>query len=589
MSDLATLLAVARGDRPADLRLTNGRVVNVLTEEVEESDVALSGAWIAGVGPGYDARETLDLGGQFVLPGLIDAHVHIESSLATPPEFARAVVPRGTTTVVSDPHEIANVHGLEGIRYMLAASEGLPLTAFVMASSCVPATHMGTAGAALGAGDLASLDHPRVLGLAELMNFPGAIQGAPEVLEKLAAFRGRVVDGHAPGVTGKALNAYVASGPRSDHECTSPGEAEEKLRRGLWVFFREATNARNLLALLPALSPGSRRRIALCTDDRQPADLLDKGGIDDMLRTLVGEGIDPVQAIGLATLNPAEYFGLHDRGAVAPGRRGDLVVVPSLDELRAAMVFSGGKLVAEGGEALWPRPPHPPPPPTPSMAVREDTLDFSIPKRRGQARVIRAVPDQIVTRAEAATPATADDEVVADTERDLLKIAVVERHTGSGRVGLGLVTGIGLQRGAIAGTVAHDHHNIIVIGADDTSMRSAVQAVAELRGGLAVARGDQVLASLALPVGGLMSEAPVEAIRASLDDVVRSARALGSPLHDPFMAMSFLGLEVIPELKITDLGLVDVEAFEPVDFWLDERRAPAASRDSADVARNSPA
>ena len=586
--DLPTLLAVARGDRPADLRLTNGRVVNVLTEEVEESDVALSGAWIAGVGPGYDARETLDLGGHFVLPGLIDAHVHIESSLATPPEFARAVVPRGTTTVVSDPHEIANVHGLEGIRYMLAASEGLPLTTFVMASSCVPATHMGTAGAALGAADLASLDHPRLLGLAELMNFPGAIQGAPEVLEKLAAFSGRVVDGHAPGVTGKALNAYVVSGPRSDHECTSPGEAEEKLRRGLWVFFREATNARNLLALLPALSPGSRRRIALCTDDRQPADLLDKGGIDDMLRTLVGEGIDPVQAIGLATLNPAEYFGLHDRGAVAPGRRADLVVVPTLEELRAVMVFSGGKLVAEGGKALWPRPRHLPPLPAPSMAVRGEALDFSIRKRRGRARVIRAVPDQIVTRAEAAMPSTADDEVVADTERDLLKIAVVERHTGSGRVGLGLVTGIGLQRGAIAGTVAHDHHNIIVIGADDTSMRSAVQAVAELRGGLAVTHGDQVLASLALPVGGLMSEAPVEAIRASLDDVVKSARALGSPLHDPFMAMSFLGLEVIPKLKITDLGLVDVEAFEPVDLWLDEPPAPAASPDSADVARDSP-
>ncbi len=578
MSDLSTLLAVARGDRPADVRLTNARVVNVLTEELEESDVALSGAWIAGVGPGYDARETLDLGGQFVLPGLIDAHVHIESSLATPPEFARAVVPRGTTTVVSDPHEIANVHGLQGIRYMLAASEGLPLTAFVMASSCVPATHMGTAGAVLDAGHLASLDHPRVLGLAELMNFPGAIQGASEVLEKLAAFSGRVVDGHAPGVTGKALNAYVASGPRSDHECTSPGEAEEKLRRGLWVFFREATNARNLLALLPALSPGSRRRIALCTDDRQPADLLDKGGIDDMLRTLVGEGIDPVQAIGLATLNPAEYFGLHDRGAVAPGRRADLVVVPSLDELRAAMVFSGGKLVAEGGKALWPRPARLPPAPKPSMAVPDDTLDFSIPKQRGRARVIRAIPDQIFTRAEAATPATAGDEVVADTERDLLKIAVVERHSGSGRVGLGLVAGIGLRRGAIAGTVAHDHHNIIVIGADDASMRSAVRAVAELRGGLAVTHGDQVLASLALPVGGLMSEAPVEAIRASLDDVVKSARSLGSPLHDPFMAMSFLGLEVIPELKITDLGLVDVEAFEPVDLWLDEEaRAPAPS------------
>lgn len=569
MIDLPTLLAVARGDRPADIRLTNGRIVNVLTEEVEETDVALSGAWIAGVGPGYDAEESVDLAGQFVLPGFIDAHVHIESSLATPPEFARAVVPRGTTTVVSDPHEIANVHGLEGIRYMLEASAGLPLTAFVMASSCVPATHMGTAGAVLGADELASLDDPRVLGLAEVMNYPGAIHGDPGVLAKLGAFRGRVIDGHAPDVGGKALNAYVASGPRSDHECTTAEEAAEKLSRGLWVFFREATNAKNLLALLPALSTGSRRRIALCTDDRQPADLLDRGGIDHMLRMLIAEGVDPVAAIGLATLNPAEYFGLHDRGAVAPGRRADLVITPSLEELRAEEVFSGGKLVAAGGKALWPRATGSPAPPAPSMAVLEGALDFSIPRRAGRARVIRAVADQITTEAVHITPTAAGGEVVADTGRDLLKIAVVERHSGSGRTGLGLVTGIGLRRGAIAGTVAHDHHNIVVIGADDDSMRSAVRAVAGLRGGFAAADGDRVLASLPLPVGGLMSEAPIGEIRASLDGVVAAARTLGSPLHDPFMAMSFLALEVIPALKITDLGLVDVEAFELVDLWVE--------------------
>ena len=569
MTDLPTLLAVARGDRPADIRLTNGRVVNVLTEEVEETDVVLSGPRIAGIGPGYEAEETVDLAGQYLLPGFIDAHVHIESSLATPPEFARAVVPRGTTTVVSDPHEIANVHGLEGIRYMLAASDGLPLTVFVMASSCVPATEMGTAGAVLGAAELASLDDPRVLGLAELMNYPGAIHGAPEVLEKLAAFRGRVVDGHAPGVSGRELNAYVAAGPRSDHECTTAGEAEEKLRRGLWVFFREATNARNLLALLPALSAGSRRRIALCTDDRQPADLLDRGGIDEMLRMLIAEGVHPVRAIGLATLNPAEYFGLHDRGAVAPGRRADLVVVPSLEELHVEGVFSGGKLVAAGGKALWPRATGSPSPPAPSMAVPDDALDFSIPRRAGRVRVIRAIPDQIATDGAQVAPTTAGGEVVADTRRDLLKIAVVERHTGSGRVGLGLVTGIGLRRGAIAGTVAHDHHNIVVVGADDDSMRSAVRAVAGLRGGLAAADGDRILASLPLPVGGLMSEAPIREIRASFDGVVEAAGALGSPLHDPFMAMSFLALEVIPALKITDLGLVDVEAFELVDLWVE--------------------
>ena len=568
MIELATVLEIARGEKPADLRIINARVLNVFTEEIEETEVALCGPWIAGVGLGYEAKETLDLDGRFLLPGFIDAHVHIESSLSIPAEFARAVVPRGTTTVISDPHEIANVHGLPGIRYMLAASEGLPLTTFVMASSCVPATHMGTAGANLDATDLASLDHPRVIGLAEMMNFPGAIQGAPEVLEKLDAFRDRVIDGHAPGVRGMDLNAYVASGPRSDHECTSSSEAMEKLRRGLWIFFREATNARNLLSLLPALSERTRRRVALCTDDRQPADLLDEGGIDGMLRTLIAEGVDPIRAVGLATLNPAEYFGLHDRGAIAPGRRADLVITSSLSELRAESVFADGVLVARDGHALWERKPSPTPPP-PSMAVMLDGLDLTIPRHSDRVRVIRAIPNQIVTDMEIVEPSTRGGEVVSDPERDILKIVVVERHVGSGRVGLGLVSGIGLQRGAIAGTVAHDHHNIIAVGVDDESIHTAVSKIVALRGGLAVADGRTVLSSLPLPVGGLMSEAPIEDVRKALDRVVESARSLGSPLHDPFMAMSFLGLEVIPSLKITDQGLVDVDEFEPVSLWVD--------------------
>ena len=567
-SDKAQLLAVARGDRPADLLLTNGRVVNVFTGEVEEVDVAVMGPWIAGLGPGYEAARTIDLDGAFLVPGLIDAHVHIESSLATPPEFARAVVPRGTTTVVCDPHEIANVHGLEGILYMLEASDGLPLSVFVMASSCVPATHLGTAGASLDAAALGELmDHPRVLGLAELMNFPGAIHGDPEVLAKLDAFAGKVIDGHAPGVSGAALNAYVAAGPRSDHECTTPEEAIEKLRRGLHVFFREATNARNLLALLPALTPENRRRVSLCTDDRQPPDLLDDGGIDAMLRMLIEGGVDPLEAIRLATLNPAEYFGLHDRGAVAPGRRADFLVVDDLGTMEARQVYTGGALVAVDGSPEWARRGGPEPP-APSMAVDWDGLTLKIAGREGAARVIRAIPDQIVTGTDRAEPSIVDGEVVADPSRDLLKIAVIERHTASGRVGLGLVSGLGLIRGAIAGTVAHDHHNIIVIGADDTSMLTAVRRVADLGGGLAVADGSETLAVLPLPVAGLMSPEPIEAIRDRLDQVVEAARNLGSPLHDPFMAMSFLGLEVIPSLKITDLGLVDVERFEQVELWL---------------------
>jgi adenine deaminase len=566
---LPHVLAVARGDTPADLLFRSGRVCNVFTGEIEETDVALAGDRIAGVGNGYQGRSEVDLEGRFLLPGLIDAHVHIESSLVTPPEFARAVVPRGTTTVVSDPHEIANVHGTDGIRYMLDASEGLPLSVFVMASSCVPATPMSTAGGGLEASDLVPLlSHPRVLGLAEVMNFPGVIHGDPGVLAKIEAFHGRPVDGHAPGVTGKDLNAYLAGGPSSDHESTTAVEAREKLRRGLFLFLREATNARNLRDLLPALTPGALHRVALCTDDRQPPDLLEEGGIDSMVRTLIEAGMDPVQAVRLATLNPAIHFGLDDRGAIAAGRRADLLVVGELREMTVEEVYAGGRLVARDGTPHAWDPGRRTRPPDPAMDVDWDSVSFRIEARDGAVRVIRAIPDQIVTRSEEATPSVSGGNLVADPSRDLLKIAVVERYAGTGRVGLGLVAGIGLKEGALAGTVAHDHHNIIAIGADDRSLSTATKEVARLKGGLVVSNGNDVLASLPLPVAGLMSEEPIEVVRDELARVVEAARGLGSSLHDPFMAMSFLGLEVIPALKITDHGLVDVDRFQPVELWV---------------------
>jgi adenine deaminase len=570
--ELPQLLAVARGERPADLLLRNGGLVNVLSGEVYATAIAVAGGVIAGLGADYDAREVMDLEGRFVAPGFIDAHVHVESAMVPPAEFARAVVPRGVTTAVTDPHEIANVLGLAGIRFMLEQSAGVPLDVLVNAPSCVPATHLGTSGAVLGADDLAGLlGHPRVLGLAEVMNYAGVIGGDDEVLAKLRAFRGRPIDGHCPGLSGHRLNAYAAAGIGNDHECTAVAEALDKLRAGLTVFLREATNARNLRALLPLVSPLTERRLCLCTDDRQPADLLEEGSIDHLIRIAIAGGVDPVVAIRMATLNPAEHYGLHDRGAVAPGRRADLVVFRDLAAPRAEMVFRDGKLVAQDGQLLpgeTDRLHRVVPSLPPTVHIDPRRLDFAIRAAGGRVRVIGVIPDQLVTESLVMNAALSNGRAVADPGRDLLKMAVVERHRGTGRTGVGFVRGVGLRRGAIAGTVAHDDHNLVVIGADDASMRTAALAVAKCGGGLAAAAGESVLALLPLPLAGLMSDRPIEEVRDDMRALLAAARGLGTRLHDPFMAMSFLALEVIPALKLTDMGLVDVERFEIVPLFL---------------------
>jgi adenine deaminase len=563
---LADFIAAARGGSPVDLLLANARLVNVLSGEIHRADVAIQDGWVVGLGD-YQARQVVDLSGRFLCPGFIDAHVHLESSMVQPAEFARAVMPHGTTAVICDPHEIANVLGLDGVRYILKASRRLYLSVYIMAPSCVPATGMETAGAELSASDIAKLLRAdRVLGLAEMMNYPGVLYRVPEVLAKLEVAVGRPVDGHAPGLSGKDLNAYVAAGIRSDHECTDVNEAREKLRLGMHIFIREGTTARNLQALLPLVTPSNARFCHFCTDDRHPDTLLTEGHIDDLVRKAIAWGLDPVLAIQMATLNTAQYFGLADNGAVAPGYAADLLVLDDLESVRVAQVYAAGQRVAEDGYFL-PITRGTRVPLRPSVHVDASAVNLAIPAGDGPARVIGVIPGQVVTEHLRMDPAVRDGCVVADPVRDLLKMAVVERHRGSGNVGLGLVKGTGLRRGAIASSVAHDSHNVVVIGANDEDMRAAIAAIGHMSGGQVAVVDGQICAACPLPIAGLMSDLPLEEVSAQGSALSHAAHDLGCTLPDPLMTISFLALPVIPALKLTDRGLVDVTKFAVVPLF----------------------
>ncbi len=569
--NLHDVIQTARDEKKADLLLKNARMVDVFSGKIESADIALSNGLIAGFGD-HDARQTVDLAGRYLAPGFIDGHVHIESSMASVAEFARAVLPCGTTTVAADPHEIANVLGAEGIRYMLDSAEGLPVNILFSLPSCVPATEMETAGARLGAAELKPfMNEERIIALAEMMNYPGVIHGDPDVLAKieLAHTCRKPVDGHAPGLSGPDLHAYLAAGIASDHECTTTEEAREKLAAGMFIMVREGTCAQNLETLFPAITERNYSRMMWCTDDRHPHDILGQGHVDHIIRKAIGLGLDPIRAIQMATLHPARYFGIRYAGAIAPGYRADLVVFSDLNEPRPEQVYCRGVLAAEAGvlsgALRWPAPP-----PAPNaMNLHPADVDFSIPAQGRRLRVIEAVPGQVVTGRAMMEATVSDGMAVADPDRDLLKIAVVERYTGKANTGKGFVTGMGLKSGALAASVAHDSHNIIVVGANDRDMKAALTAVVDMGGGFAAVRDGSIQDQLPLPIAGLMSDLPMRMVRDQLDRLIQTARNLGSPLSDPFMTLGFLALPVIPALKITDKGLVDVERFEVVSLFED--------------------
>ena len=568
MINLEKRIKAAMGEIYADLLIKNAQVINVFSGEIQKTDVAVFQGMIAGFGR-YKAKKTIDIRGMYLSPGLIDGHVHIESSMVLPLEFAKGVVPLGTTTVVTDPHEIANVFGLEGIKFMAEYSKNIPLDIFIMLPSCVPATDMETSGGRLGYHDLSTFaDKPWVLGLAEMMNYSGVIHRDNIVLKKMGIMKGKVIDGHAPGLSGKGLNAYISAGIRSDHECTTIEEAREKLEKGMYIMLREGTIAKNLKTLLPFITTENSRRFMFVTDDRNPVDIVNEGHINFMVKTAIKWGIDPVTAVRMATLNPAEYFRLNKFGAIAPGYNADFIFFDNLKSFNIKKVFKRGRLVAENGCLIPEIPSENPIHLRCSMNVKPISIDNLKIKVRGRLiKVIEIISGQLITRKKIEKAKIDGEIVVADVDRDILKVAVIERHLSSGNIGIGFVEGFGLKKGAIASSVSHDSHNIITVGTSDRDMMCAVNEIIHLKGGQVVVSDEDIIESFPLPVAGLMSDKSLNEVKDGVERLNFAAKRLGCPLTNPFMSLSFLSLSVIPELKITDKGLIDVEKSKIVPLF----------------------
>jgi adenine deaminase len=559
----AQLIAVARGLAPADLLFTNARIINVFTGEIDNGNVAISGGRIAGIGDYHSATEILDLKDRFLCPGFIDGHVHLESSMLDAGEYVRAVVPRGTLAIVTDLHEIANVSGLAGIRYILDSIRNLPLELFLMAPSCVPATPLESSGAIIGVDEIRQIFRwKECIGLGEMMNYPGIINADETVLKKIGIASRKIIDGHAPSLSGNELNSYLSAGILSDHESVSLKEAAEKLQKGMHVMIREGSSEKNLDALLPLVTDKTWHRCMLVVDDRSGADILKDGDMDAVVRKAISRGLDPVRAVQMATINPAEYFRLSGLGAVAPGYLANVLVLDSLDDLKISQVYYRGKKVASEGQPLFKLKKY-------ENDVLRHTVNiksynensFQLRSSGQTIPIIEAIPGQIVNKKRWEKVTVRDGLVVADISRDILKLVVAERHKATGNIGVGLVSGFGLQTGALASSVAHDSHNIIVVGVDDCDIYQAVKEVERMQGGLVAVAGGKVLASLALPIAGLLSPNPLEQVVSGIQKLDQAARDLGVRIPAPFSVLSFLALPVIPEMRLSDLGLVDVNEF----------------------------
>jgi adenine deaminase len=554
-------LGVARGETPAELLFKNAQLVNVFSGEIHDANVAVDDGRVVGFGD-YDAKEIIDLGGAYLAPSLIDGHFHVESTMVTIPEFARAVVPHGTGAMVIDPHEYANVLGMDGIRYVLESSKNLPIDFFIMLPSCVPATHLETAGARFTADDLRlMIADDRIAGIAELMNYPGVFLGHESELAKIEAGRGKVIDGHAPGLRGKNLNAYALAGVRSDHESTEVEEAREKLRLGLHLLVREGSTERNLEDIIALVTPENSANCSFATDDKLPGDLVHEGHIDHSIRKAIAHGAAPMTAIQMGTINTARYYRLKNHGAIAPRYWADFIVFDDLTTFQIKRVYKKGALVAENGKYLGKKSPVTEQPRSTMNLSYRAPSDFQARVPEGESakkiRVIQIVPHQIVTKEVLETPKISDGQIVSDIERDILKLVVVERHRATGNVGVGFVRGFGLKRGALGSTVAHDAHNVVVVGVNDADILAAIRALEAMRGGQVAIADGKIEAALPLPIAGLVSDQPLEAVIEKMVELKAAAARLGCALDAPFMSLSFLSLSPIPALKLTDQGLVD--------------------------------